>query len=572
MNKQLYLHKHSLIMKIFFTTAFSVIAFFAFSQSANVHVSDDYYHWVDRWEILSGEQQDLFHTSMKPYNRKMIGSYLNSLVPTQFSFREQNLIEYLKRDNWEWVDKVENESKKPILTYFYRKRSDFFHVKTKDFDLHINPIIHFSYGKDLSNDYSTYRNTRGIRVRGTVDDRFGFYTYLTENQIGVPDYVKERVLENRALPHVGFFKGFKEEGYDYFDARGYLSFKASEHINLQLGHDKFKIGNGYRSMMLSDFAPAYFFLKMETRVWKINYTNLFTKMIANNRGTGAGLYGDKPYPEKYAVFHHLGIDIGKKLNLGLFEGVMIGATDSTDADLEVEYLNPIIFYRAIEHNRGSGDNALVGLDVQYLPFKGISLYGQLLLDEFKLQHIKSGDGWWGNKFGMQIGAEWINVLKIPTLDLQAELNLARPFTYSHYNTANSYSHYRQPLAHPLGANFKELIFILRYQPIKDLFAEMRIIRATKGLNPEGENNGANILLNYATRPSSLEFGNKIGQGIEQSISLVVLNLSYMLKHNLFIDAGINLRSDTQPELGIDKKTTLFSGGIRWNIFPQTYDF
>ncbi|MGK7392525.1 MAG: hypothetical protein ACNS60_19375 [Candidatus Cyclobacteriaceae bacterium M2_1C_046] len=556
-------------MKIFYIIVISLISSLAFGQSANAPLSDDYYHWVDRWEIRTGQQQDLFQTSFKPYSRKLIGEYLSAMDSIEYPAREKNILQYLKRDNWEWVDTVDNESKKPFLKYFWRKKSDFLHVQTEDFDLHVNPILHFSYGKDLEGDYTTYRNTRGIRIRGTVDERFGFYSYLTENQIRTPDYVRDLTGEFRALPHVGFFKGFKEDGYDFFDARGYLSYQASKHINLQMGHDKFKIGNGYRSMILSDHAPAYFFLKMETRVWKINYTNLFTKMVANNRGVGSGL-GDKPFPEKYAVFHHLGIDIGKKLNVGLFEGVMIGATDTTDADLEIEYLNPIIFYRAIEHNRGSGDNALVGMDFQYLPIRGVSLYGQLVLDEFKLEHLRAGDGWWANKFGVQLGSEWINAFGIPTLDLQAEMNLARPFTYSHTNTANSYSHFRQPLAHPLGANFKEYIFIVRYQPVNNLFAEFRLIHADKGLNPQGENFGGNILITNVTREK--EFGNEIGQGIEQNLSLYVFQLSYMLKHNLFIDAGILLRSDDRPEVGINNQATLITGGLRWNIFPQAYDF
>jgi hypothetical protein len=542
-------------------------------QSANAPFSETYYHWVDRWEILSGRQQDMFHTTFKPYQRKLIGNYLENFDSPEVRGTERNLLNYLIQDNWEWVDKADYQSRKPVFQYFYRSRSDLYHVKTNHFDLHVNPILNFNFGKDAENDVSTYVNTRGIRIRGIIDDKVGFYSSVTENQIRVPEYVKEYGPGGNVLPHVGFFKGFKEGGYDFFDARGYVSFNASRHVNLQLGHDNFKIGNGYRSMMLSGFGPAYFFLKLQTRVWKINYTNLFTQMTSN-RISGAAF--GTGHPSKYSVFHHLSLDVNKKLNVGLFEAVVIGGTDSTDADLEVEYLNPIIFYRAVEHQNGSSYNILVGADFEWLPFRGVSVYGQLVFDEFLLNNLKEGNGWWGNKFGIQGGAKWINALTVPTLDLQAELNLARPFTYSHYNTANSYSHYLQPLAHPLGANFNELIFILRYQPVNNLFTEVRLINATKGRDRAGENWGGNILLDYRDRtdpvPANPGFGHEIGQGLSQNINIFVLQASYMLKHNLFIDASLTAREANADEPAFSGSTLWFNGGLRLNIFPGHYDF
>src|SRR5262249_22762278 len=92
----------------------------------------------------------------------------------------------------------------------------------------------------------------------------------------------------------------------------------------------------------------------------------------------------------------------------------------------------------------------------------------LVMDEFVLDHIKSGDGWWANKFAVQLGGKYIDAFGIPNLDLQGEFNIARPFTYSHNTQYGNYSHYQQPLAHPLGANFKELVGVVRYQPLPRL--------------------------------------------------------------------------------------------------------
>ncbi len=96
--------------------------------------------------------------------------------------------------------------------------------------------------------------------------------------------------------------------------------------------------------------------------------------------------------------------------------------------------------------------------------KRFQVYGQFLLDEFVLSEIKKNNGCWVNKWGIQLGAKYIDAFGIKNLDLQVEMNRVRPFTYSHSDSVANYTHYNQPLAHPLGANFQEFIGIARYQP------------------------------------------------------------------------------------------------------------
>lgn len=55
---------------------------------------------------------------------------------------------------------------------------------------------------------------------------------------------------------------------------------------------------------------------------------------------------------------------------------------------ELQYLNPVILYRAVEHFLDSPDNVILGTNVKWNPIKGISLYGQFVMDEFKLSEVK----------------------------------------------------------------------------------------------------------------------------------------------------------------------------------------
>lgn len=90
------------------------------------------------------------------------------------------------------------------------------------------------------------------------------------------------------------------------------------------------------------------------------------------------------------------------------------------------------------------------------------IYGQFILDEFKLKELTAGNGSASNKFGYQIGFKSYDFMKTKNLYMQMEYNRVRPYTYSHWTTLQNYGHYNQPLAHPLGANFAEFLTIIRY--------------------------------------------------------------------------------------------------------------
>ena len=170
------------------------------------------------------------------------------------------------------------------------------------------------------------------------------------------------------------------------------------------------------------------------------------------------------YAKKYMSSHYLSINATKKLNISLFESVIWRMNHAPGSSgFDVNYLNPIVMLRPVEFSVGSSGNVLVGLNLNYkLPFSSY-FYGQLLLDEFTLEQIKSNNGYWANKFAYQLGYKIFNAFSIDNLTLQTEYNLARPYTYSHFNTQQNYAHYNQPLAHPLGANFSELLLLLNYR-------------------------------------------------------------------------------------------------------------
>src|SRR5690606_3760723 len=104
------------------------------------------------------------------------------------------------------------------------------------------------------------------------------------------------------------------------------------------------------------------------------------------------------------------------------------------------------------------------------------------LDEFRLKELRNTPTSWVNKFGIQAGVKYVDAFGVKNLDVQLEANRVRPFTYSHYDTIANYTHYNQPLAHPLGANFQEYIGILHYQPAPRWILQAKAIYYYKGLD------------------------------------------------------------------------------------------
>jgi hypothetical protein len=584
--------------KLFYTiTLFSVLLFIApqsiFAQtntSTFVPYQSDYYHILKRYEIKRGKFFTPFHSSILPLSRYNIALFADSLSNESMQVLSQSdkfNINYLLTDNYEFTKK-DSVKQKGILKYLYKRKPDFlsflndnYDMKLEkgalDFVIRVNPILHLGVGQDNTRDEMLTLNTRGAEIHGVAARRIGFYASVTETQAVFPRYVQNlidslsppRSLENFVVPNEAFAKPFGENGVDFLRATGYITFNVAKVVDVQFGQDKNFIGNGYRSLVLSDFAPAHLFLKLQTKFWKINYTNLYTQMVADVQRANT------LYPKKYVIYHHLSIDITKKFNLGVFESIAYGRKDQGQNDtFDLSYLNPFIFYRAVEQGIGSIDNALVGADFKWLALKDIQLYGQFVLDELRVGELVDNNGWWGNKYGIQLGLNYIDFASIKNLDLQVETNIVRPYTYTHSSDEqlSNFVHYRQPLAHPLGANFMEFLGILRYQPIPRLNITGKLIYAKIGEDSNGRNWGSNLLISNVDVDDTNEYGNTIGQGVETSILFGRFTATYQLYHNLFLDADVIQRNKTSAIVARDLSSTVFSVSMRLNIGQRLYEF
>jgi len=581
------------------------------AQSTQLPLGNDGYHIMDRLEIKSGQLMPA-HTILKSFDRRDVADFAIAMDTSAVNFSERDRLDmrYIFRDNNDWVKAVTTrewsagkqyvdgdsvfykptidveessetsyyeESKRPIFKYFYRTPANLFELNKPNFSLKINPIIYFKYGQETGDTSFVYLNRRGFSLRASVDDVVWFHTNLYESQERFQQHVTRRIDQDSlpAVPGAGFYKDFETgvwntDGFDYLRGQGYLAARISRHINVHFGHGRHFIGDGIRSLFLSDFANDYFYLKLNTRVWKLHYQNLYAELTSQHRPGP-----DRVLPKKYIAAHHLSFNnILPNLNFGIYESVIFDRGNT----FELQYLNPIIIYRTVEQAVGSPDNVVTGLHFKYNFLKRFSLYGQYVFDEFKFSEITSGNGWWGNKNGWQLGLKYIDVLGIDHLDGQLEYNTVRPYTYTHQDDSGiNYSHYNQPLAHPLGANFREVIAKLRYQPIQPLIFSARVTYADFGTDTDSTNVGANIFMNNRDRTTpegsdSDEYGHKTGQGIGNTLLIGHFTASYQLRHNVYFDFDYQYRNRSSDDAELEYTRNYVGLSLRINIAANTVDY
>ncbi len=376
----------------------------------------------------------------------------------------------------------------------------------------------------------------------------------------------------------GYGPANRQGGYGFNQSTFTLSWKPGRLVELHAGRGKHFIGEGYRSLFLSDYSANYNYLRTDVSVWKLKYMVLFNQM-KSAQGYPNGV---SPLSNKYSTMHYLSLNITKWWSVGAFEAVVWESEDSVqNREFDINYLNPIIFFRPIEYSIGSSDNSLLGFSSTIRPAKGLTLYGQFMLDEFYWQDVVApvyaklnpdsaiGLGSWRNKQSVQFGIKYHELGGWKNSTILAEMNIVRPYMYSHGNTNQNYMHLTQPLAHPLGSNFVEWILISAWQPAYNWNLMLRTTYSRKGYSTTTKHAGEDPNISSAYLSNATEFGYYLLQGQLVDVANIRLETSYTLVQswNLRAEASVHYRLERSTKA--TKDIVIFSLCLRtalWNEY------
>ena len=442
-----------------------------------------------------------FHTSIRPFSKNEVSHY-DSLMQ-----------ELTIHSNSKLLSNLSNYDSLPTL-------------KNHSFRMELLPIYNagFAIEKGISITNNLHELSFGLNLNVAAGKKWSSeFLFLFDNSEH-PSHIEAIVQSKNISPGYGYSK----QGKSTF-GQANITFTADKNFTFQLGYGKNFIGDGYRSLFLSDNANSYPYFKVTANIWKIKYMALYTN-YKDIRGSD-GNY--KNYFQKLATIHYLSLNITKWWNFGFFESIIWQAQeDQFYRGYDINYMNPVIFLRPVEYSQGSSDNALLGGNMKFKIMKKNILYSQLILDEFLLKELKARNGWWGNKYGIQVGFKSYDFLWIKNLSLQIEYNLVRPFTYSYYyqptsiSTLQNYAHFNAPLAHPLGANFKELTAGLTYHKKRWIVEGLTTV-AKIGLDTNQTISiGQDIYKPYNDREN--EYGYFTTNGLTTNIINTTLKISYVI--------------------------------------------
>ncbi len=476
-------------------------------------------------------------------------------------------------------------------TYLYRKfREESFVVvndTTDKFRLNIDPLFNFQFGVDRADTTGEklYTNTRGFMVRGGIGNKFAFETSFYENQSTFPRYLDSYIAtttklfpqpantnENYAvIPGQGRSKPFKKNGYDYAMASGYVSYTPNKYFNFQIGNGKNFIGDGYRSLLLSDNAFNYPYARITTTYKNIQYTNLYTSfMNLTDGGVTTPAHVERLFQKKVGSFQLLSMNFFKRLQLGLFQGMIWEAADSTNRQhVNFNTFDPVIGVNTLNYGLHNTNNIVLGATIKIKFTNSISIFGQGMLDDV---NIKNDRGDKVNKYGYQIGIKYFDLFTIKNLHLQLEYNNVRPYSYSSTNPEQSYTHYNQSLAHPLGANFYEAIGFVNYR-FNNFFVELKGNYAVKGADSLNFNFGSNVFKSDNAYPISQNMENvQTTQGLKTTIVTEDIHIGYLLNKssNFNIVFGVSNRTEQTDRKTNNTQWVYF--GVRTSLTNLYYDF
>jgi len=531
-------------MKLNYLFLLSVIILNSLSV-ANAQVKNQTYSYqhYQKYNELLYSPDTRWHTASKPFLFK--GELLTK-------FDSLQTLNQVDSENW-FVRKIFNEH--------------LVEVNKDDHTFFLDFLPDFVIGKEMidKDRRTTWLNTRGFQVGLTIKDKFTFYANAFENQAVFPNYLSDYISRNKVVPGQGTTKILSNNKMDWMYATASLTYDFSDYFQTTLAYDKNHIGDGYRSLLLSDFSSNYTHLKFTGTIGNVHYTSIWAYMTDPKNPRidsldSGGRFGDGI---KWGAFQYLDYNATNRLSVGFFQAVTWANRNQAGyRGFDFNYANPAIFLRPVESNNStSPDKMFLGLNAKYKVLRNVTAYGQFLLGEFTAKEFFGGNGYAHNKWGTQIGVRGFDVFNVKNLNFLGEYNVVRPYTYQHFVSISNYSNHGEPLAHPRGANFKELVGIANYSWNRFDFA-VQGVYSRYGTDPEeGTNMGGDIFQSYRTIPNM--HGNFIGQGVKNDLFYADAKAAYVLnpKYNLRFELGYTQRYNRVEKVGT-QKSGVFTVGLR----------
>jgi hypothetical protein len=485
---------------------FSLLLVFALAQAQNpvsVSIHDPVYPFLERMEMLGYISNYL--DGVKPITRSEIADFLwiVSLKRHQLTAIDRRRLDDLLLDyRWElqpekrYREMPEDQQWRSILAGWDNFKHDFIRFLRQEHPEEENHVLIWETGKDnfyfdydeaidyetRSDDVSRSANWSTYHLRGVINRTFAWKTDVT--------MISLRGNEAYMLHHPilkGSWSQKSDDPQRYADRSGGELALHSDYIDIHFAQQETEWGYGESGkLILSNNVEQYPYLSLGKNWGWAKFTAMHGKLQSFQVETLSddSLVG-KYYPDKWLAAHRLELCLWQRLTLGFNENFIYGNRYADWA-----YLMPFNFYRATQHKLRDRDNATISIDMEWLAWRGVKLYGTIFLDEFRRQ--KLGTNWYGNKQAYNLGLFTIDPFGLDNTALRFEYTAVMPWVYTHDFLINAYASDTQPLGHWLGPNSEVFYTNISKDWHQRFTTGLRLRQYKHGDNYTNENIGGNV--------------------------------------------------------------------------------
>jgi hypothetical protein len=405
--------------------------------------------------------------------------------------------------------------------------------------------------------YKTFKYADKIEFRPTLRTEFSFdigdhlllYTDATIDQTLRDDTIYTHTSEFGSLAKYQQAYGTSKFGLDALHQQAYVQY-ADRFLDLTFGRDYLSWGYGDNgTVLVSPTAGAFdmFSAFIKTKVVKFNWfvaqlnqMPLFIPDSNNFLESGGVSTWDSipPLANRYFTGSRIEFNISNTVFLGAYQAATFGGLY---APINLENINPVrVNYETTTNDRlTNSTNNFLGADISIFWPKNFNLYGNLLIDDWQVDHKTKAD-LKPNLFAIQAGiraSDFLGGLGISGTDATFQYAMAGNRVYNEYNWVSfeKLMLRNYPVASPYGDDFWNVDLRLSQW----LAYEWRVGMEAMHLEHGSQNIYGPYTMPWMIDPAitvQTGYSEPFPYGVIQRTNLFALNLLYQPRQDFYVKA------------------------------------
>ncbi len=435
-----------------------------FAQTVYLPATHEVYKFLD--EMAAKQIITDYRDAVKPLSRQSIAKFLIQVdsLKTQLTTVEQEQLQFYKEEFYEEMKSLNynNLSNERRHLYNYQSEPSKFMVDL----IGSGSYDHMADGKTLS------ELTSGISAYGYAGSNVGAYFYYHDSQ-DAGSYISTLGSQS-ALRPLSPMTAVVPSGLTTTNSYDYNVLYAQ--VNVDLGFVTLSAeqmqnvwGSGENgNVILSTKAPAYPELKLHARLSKdIDFTYihgwLFAGVYDSTLTSSTQFWGLRP--NKYLAASMLEVTPWNGVNIAVGQSEMYGGIGRNP---ELEYLIPIMFFKAVSHGNGAGtpDNSEIFFNFKFNVVKKFSFYLPVIVNEFTTTTFLSPTRN-HNQVGFTLGGNAYDLFYHDTR-INVEYTRINPWVYNHNWIEGTYQSHDVNLGDWIGQNADLFTVSVYHRPLYNL--------------------------------------------------------------------------------------------------------